>query len=261
MPRQRHPPPPPAPLPVHQRFLAWWRPLKIEVKVAILSLVFVVLTFLATIMLVPEVRYALGFEKRPEERSSAPEPVAPPKPQDKEPDKDKSKQEQEVPAAPKAPKLKLIPLPNADQPKEKPSLFVRKPDLPASRLLSEKERGSYIGLLTQKPLDMPGPSITVMSDEESSKLLLSSSPGIYERGGNVNAAEREREYTLAGSVVMSLIIDQGRVVKATPLGGDKKFFAAATEAVRKWRYQLYAVNGKPVQIWTFIDVQVFEEQQ
>ncbi len=59
-----------------------------------------------------------------------------------------------------------------------------------------------------------------------------------------NAHKQKRQ----GSVVLRVKIDEdGRVKDLSVVSGDPDFAAAATQAVRKWRFQPYLSDGKPTE--------------
>jgi TonB family protein len=58
-----------------------------------------------------------------------------------------------------------------------------------------------------------------------------------------------------GSVVMQAIISRdGTVKRVHVIQGDSRLRNAATEAVYKWRYRSYLLNGEPVDVATTITV-------
>ena len=58
-----------------------------------------------------------------------------------------------------------------------------------------------------------------------------------------------------GPVVMQAIITKnGTVGHLHVIEGDKLLRSAASEAVSKWRYRPYTVNGKPVEVATTVTV-------
>ena len=58
-----------------------------------------------------------------------------------------------------------------------------------------------------------------------------------------------------GSVVMQAIISRdGTVKRVHVLQGDSRLRNAAIEAVYKWRYRPYLLNGQPVDVATTITV-------
>ncbi len=54
--------------------------------------------------------------------------------------------------------------------------------------------------------------------------------------------------------MQAVISADGRVAELTVYSGDPILAAAATEAVRQWRYQPTLLNGRPVEVVTTIDV-------
>ena len=60
---------------------------------------------------------------------------------------------------------------------------------------------------------------------------------------------------LVGAVVLRVIVDKsGKVIEATPMAGPDVFRQAAVDAVRKWQYKPYVLNGEPLQVRSTIVV-------
>jgi TonB family protein len=60
---------------------------------------------------------------------------------------------------------------------------------------------------------------------------------------------------VAGHVVMQAIISEdGSVKRVHVTEGDSRLRAAAVEAVYKWRYRPYLVDGQPTEVTTTITV-------
>jgi outer membrane biosynthesis protein TonB len=59
----------------------------------------------------------------------------------------------------------------------------------------------------------------------------------------------------SGTVVMVTVIDnQGKVVNVKPFSGPEVLRSAAVDAVRKWTYKPYILNGSPAYVQTTITV-------
>jgi protein TonB len=54
-----------------------------------------------------------------------------------------------------------------------------------------------------------------------------------------------------GTVVLDLVVDEmGNVRDVQVVSGSRDFVPAAVQAVRKWKYQPYAVDGQPIEMST-----------
>jgi TonB family protein len=79
-------------------------------------------------------------------------------------------------------------------------------------------------------------------------------PGQLLRRVNPEYPKEAKKKHLQGDVRIRMVIDQkGRVVKTHVVSGNHILAKAATEAVRKWRFQAAVVNGKPAQVETEIE--------
>lgn len=77
--------------------------------------------------------------------------------------------------------------------------------------------------------------------------LIASRVPVYPETAKIDGVE--------GSVVLQAIISTGGTVKRVHvLQGDSRLRSAATEAVYKWRYRPYLLNGRPVDVATTITV-------
>ena len=64
-----------------------------------------------------------------------------------------------------------------------------------------------------------------------------------------------RRLRMTGSVVIDAIVSvEGQVDDLKLVSGDPLLSAAAMDAVRKWRYSPYLLNGKPIQRQTRITI-------
>jgi len=82
--------------------------------------------------------------------------------------------------------------------------------------------------------------IQVASDVQAAKLV--------ERVDPVYSKEAKKKH-LEGKVRIRVVIDKnGRVAKTKVLNGNHLLAKCATEALRKWRYQLTLLNGQPVEV-------------
>ena len=85
-------------------------------------------------------------------------------------------------------------------------------------------------------------------------------------GGNVQQAKLlaqprpvypplAKQARISGTVRFTAIIGRdGTIQNLTMLSGHPLLVAAATEAVKQWRYQPTLLNGEPVEVVTQIDV-------
>ena len=65
-----------------------------------------------------------------------------------------------------------------------------------------------------------------------------------------------REQRIQGNVLLQATIDtKGNVVKLKVVQGDPILVEAAVDAVKKWRYRPYILNGEPVEVETTIRIQ------
>ena len=60
---------------------------------------------------------------------------------------------------------------------------------------------------------------------------------------------------IEGTVKMQALISaDGRVRRVHVVNGDPRLRSAAMEAVFKWQYRPYRINGSPVDVWTTVTV-------
>jgi len=63
------------------------------------------------------------------------------------------------------------------------------------------------------------------------------------------------EMKIEGAVqLMAVVTKNGGISETKVLSGDKTLAQAAVEAVKKWKYKPYLLNGEPVDIQTQITV-------
>jgi hypothetical protein len=139
------PPPPPPPPSTWKKFLNWWNPLSLEAKVGLASLVFVVLTFIAAALVVPEVRVFLGLEKPKEQGTD--HPVPSPELEGKPPDAPGP----DEPTLPK-PRIKYVPLPNS-APLKTPETLVTSIPTGEDKPKTVEINGEMVPILTQAQVD------------------------------------------------------------------------------------------------------------
>ena len=67
--------------------------------------------------------------------------------------------------------------------------------------------------------------------------------------------ESAREQHIQGPVVLDAVVDKdGAVEKLSTVSGDPQLAAAATDAVRQWRFKPFFRNGSPEEFQTQITV-------
>jgi periplasmic protein TonB len=61
---------------------------------------------------------------------------------------------------------------------------------------------------------------------------------------------------LTGDVVVEVVVDrEGRVASAKAVYGHPLLYTATLDAVRKWRFRPYLLNGEPIDYQTRVSVQ------
>lgn len=67
---------------------------------------------------------------------------------------------------------------------------------------------------------------------------------------------KAREQGIQGDVILQATIDtKGNLVNLKAVQGDPILVEAAVDAVKKWRYRPYILNGEPVDVDTTIKIQ------
>ncbi|HSK44162.1 MAG TPA: energy transducer TonB [Candidatus Binatia bacterium] len=65
-----------------------------------------------------------------------------------------------------------------------------------------------------------------------------------------------KEQGIQGDVILQATIDaKGNLVNLKAVQGDPILVKAAVDAVKKWRYRPYILNGEPVEVETTIKIQ------
>jgi periplasmic protein TonB len=65
-----------------------------------------------------------------------------------------------------------------------------------------------------------------------------------------------KEKGIQGDVLLQVMIDEkGHISDLKVVQGDPILAAAATDAIKKWKYKPYLLNGEPVQVETTIKIQ------
>ena len=74
--------------------------------------------------------------------------------------------------------------------------------------------------------------------------------------GNRNTQKEARERGIQGDVVLQATIDiKGDLINLKAVQGDPILAAASIDAVKKWKYRPYVLNGEPVEVETTIKIQ------
>jgi len=67
--------------------------------------------------------------------------------------------------------------------------------------------------------------------------------------------DEAKKQHIQGTVVLKVNIDQhGNLISAEAIGGPPALAQAAIDAVKKWTYRPFMLNGEPVQAETQVDV-------
>jgi periplasmic protein TonB len=68
--------------------------------------------------------------------------------------------------------------------------------------------------------------------------------------------QEARERGIEGDVLLQATIDtKGNIINLRAVQGDTILIAASMDAVKKWRYRPYKLNGEPVEVETTIKIQ------
>jgi TonB family protein len=201
--------------------------LSLEGKIGLATLVVAILAFFASFV-VPEVRYILHLEKRPEERMAQPTP-AQPAPHEEEP-KPKAEPPQEATpkeSAPGAPDIRYVPLPNAAPLKTPGTLVTSAP----------REGGG------KQTVSINGETIPVMTQEDLDKVL----------SHKVYPAFTYRQNPSSGRIDLFVAIGKdGTVQDVQVVSGDKDAAEEAKKAVKQWRFKPFIKDGEQVAVQTVI---------
>lgn len=236
-----------------KRAVQWWRDLNLEQKVGVVSLTFIVLTFMAAALVVPEVRCALQLE--PPDKCKPIGTQIPPSPTLKPPSDLKNPESNGQPPA--KPALRVVPLPNAD-PLEEP----RGPMM----TLDESKKGAGASKTTLPPgpvvfggggtghgstIDLLrgiGKGPVVVSPEEAAKHLILRIEPTYPPAA--------REAGIQGKVIVRMgITKDGRVESIISKGDNPLLAQAALNSVKQWRYSPFRVDGLPVDVQTSVTLE------
>lgn len=208
-------------------FVAWWKSLGLETKIGLISFVFVILTFIAAALVVPEVRIFLSLEKPKEEQpqtqptpptqggGSHPGTEAPPQPQPEEP---------EIPK----PKIKYVPLPSAAPLRSPKTLVTAIPQ----------------GQDQQKTVDIGGEKVPVMTQAEADRFLTH----------KVDLESYGWTYTKPVDVWVTVGKD-GSVLEVHAANGNAKIKGNVESAIRQWKFTPFLnERGEEVSVQTIIQL-------
>jgi protein TonB len=202
----------------------WWQRLSTGEKT---SSIIGVLTLMAAILVIPEVRYFLHLEKRPEEHTAqpAPTPHEEPPPQQGEPPRESKPEE----PAPGRPHIRYVPLPNAAPLKT-----------PRTLVTSMPKEGTEV-----QTVSIGGEKIPIMNQEDVEKLLAHKVDPDFTYKWNPSS----------GHVDLFIAIRKdGTVQNVQVVSGDKHVAEEAKEAVKQWRFKPFMKDGVEVAVQTVIQV-------
>lgn len=191
------------------------------------STVIGMLTLLAALLVIPEVRYFLHLEKRPVEKPS--EQV------NNNPQENNNGSSDKGPSPEKKRELKLTPLPNTPALPERRELYTRLPRVEANPRKGTVETGGYSD---QKVL-------VTLPEDVSRKLLEVSVRPSY--------PALARQARIRGNVVLKVHVGPDGVVnKVDVVSGHPILVQDAIQAVKQWRYQPYLYEGKAIPMDTTV---------
>ena len=100
-----------------------------------------------------------------------------------------------------------------------------------------------LGLSVLLQAQVRAPQFVRLSEEVSTKLILSKAESTYPK--------EAREKQIEGSVVTRVhVSEEGKVYKVSALSGDPLLVPAATDAVKKYTYKPFVLNGEPIKFET-----------
>jgi protein TonB len=80
--------------------------------------------------------------------------------------------------------------------------------------------------------------------------------GLKIHDGQPKYPKEARERGIQGDVVLQATIDiNGNLINLKAVQGDPILAAASLDAVKKWKYRPYVLNGEPVEVETTIKIQ------
>ena len=205
---------------------SWWKGLSLELKIAIISLAFVVLTFIAAALVVPEIRHLLHLQSETEERTTEPKGT----PQSGTPESQPPKQKEPERESPAKPKLRYVPLPGAVPLDEE-----------HKQLLTSSQTGEEI---PRKTVFVDGKMYPVLNSNDIDKILLRKEPT-----GFIKLNQNEDVQLYVG------IDKDGKVETVQVLSGDQTTGEKAADAVKQWKFKPFVENGDRVAVQTVIDIE------
>ncbi len=152
----------------------------------------------------------------------------------------------------------VIRRPQAAQPTERDTAGAEAPSPAASRnedipvIAASSAAPIDLGKVIETPPAVPKLSVPISQGTSGGVLLQKVQP--------VYPAEARRLH-MAGSVVIDAVVNvEGQVDDLKLVSGDPLLSAAAMDAVRKWRYSPYLLNGKPIPRQTRITISFIAPQ-
>lgn len=197
-----------------------WQRLSVGERI---TMILTAIGVIAALLVVPEVRYFLHLEKRPSEEAQKPAV----QPDTRAP----SRQTQQTPEPAKtAPKLKLVPLPNAPEPEDNRRLITENP-IPKT--------------LNGKTTTWESATLVTVPETVSDKLLV-----------KAVAPEYPSDARLKGKVVLKLRIGtDGEVEKVEVVSGHPLLTSSAVSAAEQWQYTPYLYKGRAIPMDTTVTMQ------
>jgi TonB family protein len=225
-----------------RRAYACWKELTIEQKLGVASLPFIVLTFVAAALVVPEVRGWIHLKR--EAQVEAPVQSTPKPPTDlKNPEIGNQ--------PPERPQYRIVPLPNAISPDETAR--------PLMTFQPEKKPGvrQSVGVETALP-GINGPSHKGSSQLASTKgmndeifVSADAAANYLIRRVDPTYPPVARQAGIQGKVVLRVRIAKDGTVEGVEIkSGNPLLGQAAQDAVKQWRYQPFKMGGEAVNAQT-----------
>jgi len=133
------------------------------------------------------------------------------------------------------------------QPTPGPVADTPTPDAPDMDVAGNNSSSAISGIVSSVPVTVPKPSAQMMKVSQgiSQGLLVKKVDPVYPR--------QAMQSRIQGSVQLEAIIAKdGSISSVKVLSGDAVLAAAAVDAVRRWKYKPYFLDGQPIEIQTQI---------
>jgi periplasmic protein TonB len=249
--------------PKQGRVRRWWTSLttgeKTGTVIGISTLAVAFLTLVVATAVVPEVRYALHLEKRPEPPPAADAPKPPESAADgKEP---ATGAESEKPS-PFDPKFELIPMPEKTPPKIPIQRAQNSPGARGSMGAMGGMGGSIGGMVGAHKGGATGAAAGAGTASASRSKAIDGLSDIFPTHPLVSVEQADRllehrvdpvypaiarEARLYGMVRLRVFVDKtGKVQSIETESGNPMLVVAALDAVKQWRYKPLVVGGEPI---------------